>query len=112
MFYTKTSTGKILLSATNGAAVSYLGLGYLPNNPWKINPKDHYVNQVANENNINSTWGLDGSEFFKNKFKIAVYNYPFAFINRILIGWKYMLFQGPHFLNMGKIFYSHSKKDF
>ena len=112
MFYTKISTGKILLSATNGAAVSYLGLGYLPNNPWKINPKDHYVNQVANENNINSTWGLDGSEFFKNKFKNAVYNYPFAFINRILIGWKYMLFQGPHFLNMGKIFYSHSKKDF
>jgi hypothetical protein len=41
------NTGKILLSATNGAAVSYLGLEYLPNNPWKINPKDHYVNQVA-----------------------------------------------------------------
>jgi hypothetical protein len=105
LIYTKFTIGHPDISATNGGAVKYLGLGVLPNNPWGIIPSDAYVWEVAVNHNIETPWGYEADQFFSNRFTEAVKTHPKAFFFRILRGWQLMFMQGLYFPDFRQLFY-------
>jgi 4-amino-4-deoxy-L-arabinose transferase-like glycosyltransferase len=104
LVYTKLTVGHSLLTSTNSGAVTYLGLGALPDNPWGIIPNDDYAWDIARDQGLESPWGFDADRFFTNRFIEAVNAHPPSFLHRILTGWRLMFMQGLYFPDFRHLF--------
>ena len=102
--YTGTVGKSIQLSSTNGGAVMYLGLGYLPNNPWGIVADDRFVAKIAEDNGFISPWSESANIYFTEQYINAVVSEPASFIYRVIHGWKLMFMQGIELPNMRRLF--------
>lgn len=102
--FTKAVTGEYRLTSSNSGAVSYLGLGLLPNNPWNIVAKDEYVDNIALKDiGSNSAWTIASDQYFKTLYNEAILREPIAFARRLILGWKIMLLQGMYVPNMRQV---------
>ena len=104
LFYTKATIGKPILTTTNGGAVSYLGLGINPKNPWGIISNDAYVDKIARQTINKSPWSVEADDYFRRAYIVAVKENPIAFITRIVYGCKLMLIQGLFVPEMEPLF--------
>ena len=94
--YTYKTVGEASMSATNGGASMYLGLGLLHDNPWGIEHSDEYVADIANAHGLGSPWSYESNKYFKQEFSAAIREHPGSYAKRIVHSWMQMLAQGVY----------------
>jgi hypothetical protein len=99
--YSQATTGEFSFKSTNSGAVAYLGLGSLRANPWNVQPKDEFVDQLAKEAvGARSAWTPAADKHFSRLYRDAIRQEPAAFARRVVNGWRVMVLQGLYLPNL------------
>ena len=122
--YTKKVVGKPLLTSTNGGAISYIGLGHLPDNKWGItvydaDPRMASELRKALPQKEADAFRYEGDKWLKKRFLELIISDPLEYSKKVLYSARMALISGiyiPEFHNLKLICkneaYPYCKEEF
>ena len=92
----ESETGRYSVTSSNGGMVAYLSLGQLPDNPWHVEHRDGYANEVLRGADIDEpAWSEAGNEWFlMARFRQNVASNPSAYLRKVIHNLRSMLVAG------------------